>query len=220
MKSRGIFTILIIAAAGTIITVSTRYILNQSARNAETASEADHVVYEDQSEDMALSDTEDEESSEAAYDIVIVSNEQETYDEPISPLGTGSDTAGSDYLSRLTELDLQIERTREDSESSSANLSAQGLASNELRQWENELNIIYNSIRSHLDEEADAQLVEEQREWMKERDLLAGEAAMGSSGGSSDENVEYLNSMADSTRQRAYELVNRYGNILSNESSD
>ena len=64
-----------------------------------------------------------------------------------------------------------------------------------------------------MDEKRASELVLEERGWMKERDRLATEAAKASAGGSM-ESVEYTVSLAESTRKRAYELVEVYGYLL------
>lgn len=120
---------------------------------------------------------------------------------------------GSSYRSHFQELDLQIQKSRE-KQSASNNYSAKKQAENELKLWDNELNAVYRDIMERLDEAKAASLVEEERAWMKERDRLAAEAAEASAGGSM-ESVEYTLSLAESTRARAYELVELYADLLS-----
>ncbi len=122
------------------------------------------------------------------------------------------------YLVRFEELNAQIQKNREEQESfsnSGANSSqiAKNTANTELRLWDNELNAIYNVILEKLDEERAAELVGEEREWLKLRDAAAAEAASKSAGGSL-ESVEYTASLAESTRSRCYELAEIYGDIL------
>jgi len=116
------------------------------------------------------------------------------------------------YLNRLTELDVQIQKNREN-QSASNNYSAKKAAEDELKLWDNELNVIYGEIMKRLDTLKASELVDEEREWMKERDRLAAEAAKASAGGSM-ESVEYTISLAASTRLRAYELIEIYGYLL------
>ncbi len=113
------------------------------------------------------------------------------------------------YRKRLQDLDHQILKSRDSLNSSNLNNSAKSAASNELKLWDGELVAIYNEILDRLDQEETEKLVEAQRAWMKERDSLAMEAVKNSAGGSS-ESVEYTISLTQSTRQRAYELVELY----------
>ena len=83
------------------------------------------------------------------------------------------------------------------------------LADSELKLWDNELNLIYNAVKDDLDDGEAADLVEEERAWIRERDRKAIDAAKASAGGSL-ESVEDTASLADSTRERAYELLDRY----------
>ncbi len=150
--------------------------------------------------------------------------------ESISPLDTtaaelsadSGDTAGMKsvedgtllyYKKRLQDLDAQIEKSRGAQNGSNLNSSAKSAASSELKLWDSELNTIYNEILERLDKEGSEILVEEQRGWLKERDSLAMEAAKNSAGGSR-ESVEYTVSLAGSTRQRAYDLVEIYAAVL------
>lgn len=144
----------------------------------------------------------------------------------ISPLETNASQSDSQkdetekpsyYRNRLTELDVQIRKSRESQASSGTNLNSnsqtQNSVSGELKLWDNELNVVYDEILSRLDEKQAGELVEEERQWMKERDRLASEAAKASSD-DAQESVEYTASLAESTRLRAYELVNAYEYLL------
>lgn len=121
------------------------------------------------------------------------------------------------YVKRLDDLDSQIKKSREKQPEANVNSSVKSAASNELKLWDSELNDIYNGILKTLDKEESQALVKEEREWLKERDVLAMEAALNSTGGSS-ESIEYTLSLIESTRARAYELARRYGQALGEQS--
>ncbi len=131
--------------------------------------------------------------------------------------GGGASSEENPYLLRLTELDAQIQKSRENQNAANAggadNTLAKNIAGNELKLWDSELSTIYNTILKHLDEEQTQQLVVTERQWMKDRDAAAVEAAKSSAGGSL-ESVEYTSSQAESTRARAYELAIRYSAFL------
>lgn len=144
----------------------------------------------------------------------------------ISPLETNASQNDSQskktakasyYRNRLSELDVQIQKSRENQASTQTNINSESLsrstASGELKLWDSELNVIYDEILKRMDEKQAKELVEEERQWMKERDRLAAEAAKASSG-DAQESVEYTASLAESTRARAYELVNAYEYLL------
>ena len=113
------------------------------------------------------------------------------------------------YRNRLAELENRIQKNREAQTASNNSNSAKTLADSELKLWDNELNLIYNAVKDDLDDGEAADLVEEERAWIRERDRKAIDAAKASAGGSL-ESVEYTASLADSTRERAYELLDRY----------
>lgn len=135
----------------------------------------------------------------------------------ISPIDPGAaalavnddeDKKNQGYMERLSELDLQIKRMREDSADSST-YAMKIMFEKELQLWDAELNSVYNIIIEQLDEEQKSDLIQDEREWMKVRDAKAAEAAKKYSGGSL-EGVEYSASLAETTRQRTYELVGLY----------
>ncbi len=164
-----------------------------------------------------------EEGVEAAWD----DGRSEPPAAPISPLETTAAVSGEEslmvvgdasteysyYQSRLMELDAQIQKNREQQAASNSGYFTKNAVSSELKLWDTELNAIYNEIIKNLSEAEANELVEKEREWMKERDRLAAEAAKASAGGSL-ESVEYTLSLTESTRARAYELVNTYGHAL------
>lgn len=142
----------------------------------------------------------------------------------LSPLETTSSQNSSQqegavkpsyYRNRLSELDAQIQKNKENQNANSSNTSSltQSSAASELKLWDNELNVIYDEIIGRMDEKQAGELVEEERQWMKERDRLAAEAAKAFSG-DAKESVEYTASQAESTRLRAYELVETYEYLL------
>lgn len=144
-----------------------------------------------------------------------------TFDED-APKGPGIDAArnyaiisdresGPDYQARLDELELQIQKMRS-TETEATTYSMKTAAENELKLWDSELNNIYNDILTHLDEDQTQELVAAEREWMKERDARAVEAARRSAGGTL-EGLEYTASLAESTRARAYELADMYAMV-------
>ncbi len=120
------------------------------------------------------------------------------------------------YRNRLEELDAQIQKSRESqnvSNTAGGGPAAKNTASNELKLWDSELNTIYSRILKSLDEKQTQQLVAAERQWLKNRDAAAVNAAKNSAGGSL-ESVEYTASLAESTRARAYELVELYAAVL------
>lgn len=128
---------------------------------------------------------------------------------PPSPQGNDSDK--NSYRARLDELNQQILRIRR-GETDSTTYSVKTAAENELKLWDGELNNIYNDILDRLSEQEKARLVNQERDWMKARDSKAVEAAKKSPGGS-QEGVEYTASLAESTKQRAYELADYYDQL-------
>ncbi len=117
-----------------------------------------------------------------------------------------------DFRRRLEEIDSQISEQRARNEASTT-YDMWTLAENERKLWDSELNNIYGNIRSHIPEDRMEALVKEERAWIVSRDAKAAEDAEKYAGGTL-ESVEYAASLAASTRERAYELVETYGEYL------
>ncbi|MDF2887362.1 MAG: hypothetical protein K0R23_1747 [Lacrimispora sp.] len=120
---------------------------------------------------------------------------------------------GGDYFKKhLKELDVQIKKMREDSADSNT-YSMKALADKELKLWNREQNTIYETISESLSDDSKRKLEASQQSWIKDRDVKAEEAAKKYSGGSLEE-LEYTASLAESTRQRAYDLIEEYKDFL------
>lgn len=145
----------------------------------------------------------------------------------ISPLAPGNgnqsviaaaEDIGAYYTKRLAELDVQIQKLRSDT-TDSTTYSVQALADSELKLWNEEVNSLYSIIYEALDSEEKEKLENSQQAWLKDRDKKAETAARKYSGGSL-EGVEYTASQAESTRQRAYGLLNEHMGILSPQTTN
>lgn len=127
--------------------------------------------------------------------------------------GSASETEISvDYRSRLSEIDSQIKKMRTE-ETDSNTYSVKNTADYEFRLWDGVLNDMYSDIMEQLDDEQKEQLKNEERDWMRVRDASAKEAANKYNGGVL-EGVEYMASMASSTRERSYELLEEFSSLL------
>lgn len=117
-----------------------------------------------------------------------------------------------DYRTRLEEIDSQIadQRSRNDG---TTTYDMWAMAENERKLWDSELNSIYSVIKSHIPEGELEALVKDERAWIVSRDAKASEDA-GKYAGGTLESVEYSASLAASTRDRAYYLVETYGEYL------
>lgn len=120
---------------------------------------------------------------------------------------------GADYYRKqLKELDTQIKKMRDDSADSNT-YSMKALADKELKLWNREQNTIYEAVAENLSDDSRRQLETSQQAWIKERDIKAEEAAKKYSGGTMEE-LEYTASLAESTRIRAYQLIDDYEEFL------
>ena len=113
---------------------------------------------------------------------------------------------------RLKKLDAKIAKAR-DEEVDSSTSAVLAAYSNELRMWESVLNLIYTSILDVLTEEEAQKLKDDEKTWLRTREKTSQEAAAQYSGGTM-ETVEYTASMSTLTRERAYALLDTYGEEL------
>ena len=155
-------------------------------------------------------------AADIAADAASAPEETTAADEPISPLvgarpAERSSGSGTDYRQRLEDLDAQIERIQKEEQESNV-YSIITSAESELKMWESELNTIYTALLAALSQEDAAGLAQEQQEWMQIREAKAAES---SGKGGSMESLGYAAALVSITRDRAYELVERYEDTVS-----
>ena len=119
------------------------------------------------------------------------------------------------YRKKLSEIDSLVQNMQS-AEAGSNTDSLKNVADYEYRLWDTELNRIYQSLLEGLTEEESEALRAEEREWIRTRDLAAKKAAA-KYGGGTMESLEYTASLSASTRSRAYELLDSYGDYLEQE---
>lgn len=115
-----------------------------------------------------------------------------------------------EFLERLDniqkELDVLPEKKDSDAGITSAMRSYYGKSYD---MYDKELNEIYNLLKKQLSTEAMKSLQAEQIEWIKQKETLARKEAEQYKGGTF-EFVAYNVSLFQSTKERCYELVNKY----------
>lgn len=114
------------------------------------------------------------------------------------------------YNHILSDLEKAKEETDEYEKSLESGLLSQ-IEMNQTSQtiytcWDDELNSIWDFIKSYLPEEEYNQVLSEQREWIQKKDAKAEADAADYEGGSLYPTI-YYGSEAESTRERCYELV-------------
>ena len=112
------------------------------------------------------------------------------------------------YLEKLNELEANLDISLKEKYSGTT-LEMVEAGSEEYEQWDNILNEIYSELKQQLSEEDMKKLTEEELTWIKSRDEK-GEAAANEFKGGTMENLNRLMSLMTSTKERCYELVNKY----------
>ena len=127
--------------------------------------------------------------------------------------GASQNSTGTyaDYLKKFQEADAAA--AKESSTERGSLPSGKSSAAVRLKYWETQLNSLYNEILSGLSDEEAAILSKDEQTWQEKKDDDAA-AAASRAAGTSNENLEYLNSEIESTRERAYRLLEKYKKVL------
>lgn len=215
MKNKGIWYVIAgIVVVGIVITICNSLFMGRQ-KSTVMSEPMMNQMERSVGERPALTEEVKAETTEAglttAEETVVISPLETQVSDPDASQSNLIEETGVNYRGRLDELDLQIQRIRSEG-TESTSYSMKTAAENELKLWDSELNTIYNDILNYLDEEESQKLISEEREWMKERDAKAVEAAKKFAGGSL-EGLEYTASLAESTRRRAYALADFYEEV-------
>lgn len=112
-----------------------------------------------------------------------------------------------EYLKKLNSLDKYLETSV--SEGTGTTIEMKEAENTRYKSWDDMLNEIYNLLKTQLTEDEMKKLQEEEINWIKYRDETAENASKKFEGGTL-QSVEYVSSLAKTTKNRCYELVNNY----------
>ena len=151
---------------------------------------------------------------------------EETVKSPLDPAvpAEAVEASGQEAMEAKTvftkdELDARLEKARElswqyqGSVKDENAISAYAAAEQLWTLWDQELNLVYGSIRARMTEKEAETLRIAELEWMKERDQAAARAAEASPV-PQNQTLESRRAMAEETRVRCYELMEEYEEIL------
>ncbi|MBV7276295.1 DUF1311 domain-containing protein [Clostridiaceae bacterium UIB06] len=109
-----------------------------------------------------------------------------------------------------TKLDIiGVELKKLDVKDSGTTADMREAANERYKKWDSALNEIYGVLRGDLSSSDMKKLQNEEIQWISDRDAKAKKASSEMKGGTM-EPVIYINSLADTTKQRCYELVEKY----------
>ena len=115
------------------------------------------------------------------------------------------------YINVFAEIESYFDKLKADENFEQPKKQKEAAAS-EFQRWEMELRDLYRNIVAGLSDSEAKALETEQNEWKKQRDSDALDAVSRLRG--SNDNTEYIKSQAESTKIRAYELLERYKELL------
>ena len=128
-----------------------------------------------------------------------------------SVLGEEKEYTLEELKDRLQTVEEQIAAQEEAADSNPA--SRYMAAEYAWNLWDGELNLIYSHIRSHMSEEEAEDLKREEVAWLKERDLAAEQAYV-QNDTPPKQSIQYITISAQKTRERCYELLEQYADVL------
>lgn len=118
-----------------------------------------------------------------------------------------------DFQQKLKETDQSMEELRKSGSALTTTDSMKMTADYEYRLWDTELNRIYQAVLAQMSKNEAELFQSEERAWIRNRDRTARQAAEKFSGGTM-ESLEYTASLTTSTRSRAYDILEQYGDLL------
>ena len=89
------------------------------------------------------------------------------------------------------------------------NLEMTGAASKEYERWDAALNEIYGVLKTQLSKTEMSNLEKEEIQWIKDKQAKAEDSAADFNGGTGA-SLAFTSSLASTTKDRCYELVNKY----------
>lgn len=167
----------------------------EPTKNEENASDSETV---DSNETVEVSEsTQEEDSTNENVDTESTDTniEEATEDNPLK----------IQYLSELEAIEKEIESQPE----GETQLEMDEIAAANFKAWDDALNKIWKELEKQLPVEEMDKLREEQRRWIKEKYKAASEEAAQYKGGTMESLVK-TNTQAQVTKERCYELVEKY----------
>ena len=120
-----------------------------------------------------------------------------------------SDNEKQTYYARLQDMD-RVYTARMNAVEKETLAVQQKTAEELLELWDDELNAIYQKLRKSLSEDDFRMLRDEERAWIRNRDVAANRAAAKENYSNSTQNLAYTSSLLQWTMERVYELAAMY----------
>ena len=111
------------------------------------------------------------------------------------------------YIEKLNDIENGLSDL--DSLYAGNTIEMKAAAEEEWTRWDKALNEIYKELKNDLPEDKFKELEKEEVQWIKDRDKKAKQSSLELKGGTAEQ-LAYTSSLAESTKERCYELVNKY----------
>ncbi|PGT81203.1 lysozyme inhibitor LprI family protein [Bacillus sp. AFS040349] len=181
--------------------------------NEETKADSNEETQSNESDNSEKQDNDiTEENNTEETDTTIDKDSQqaaedETEDENISEESVVSEGNKQKYLDKLTSIEKAATEIRNNNDGTTFGMRKS--QEEILEKWDQALNEIYQVLEKQLPADEMEKLRQEQRKWITLRDETAKEDASQFEGGTM-EPLEYTASLANTTKERCYELVENY----------
>ena len=113
-----------------------------------------------------------------------------------------------DYIDNYFKIEKDLKESLQEKYSGTT-VEMREAASTEYETWDSLLNEVYGILQEQLSEEDMAAVRKEQIQWLEIRDSKAEQNSKEYEGGTIEPLV-YVSSLAESTKERCYELINNY----------
>ncbi len=113
----------------------------------------------------------------------------------------------SEYILKMSQIEKEVAKLN--NKKASTTVEMEKVAADSYKMWDDTLNEIYGVLKQQLSSNVMSDVREQQLDWITNRDNKAKKDASSYQGGTLYE-VEFLNSLTKTTKERCYELVEIY----------
>lgn len=210
MKKISLVALTLTVVVTGISIVGLTYKKNQEESKVSTPIIDDETLIEKpvkKSTDAPIDTSKEEVVAENSVEKIVEKTSQKPVEKPIDKLVGTKNT----YINKLKSCEDEEKRIQAvaEIEDGYSNLGMQMTASKILTVWDDELNIMYQDLKSKMSPSEFNKLQSEQVQWIKDRDAIAIAAGKEFEGGSM-QGLTILYSKSSTTRDRCYEIVNDY----------
>nr|WP_275695625.1 lysozyme inhibitor LprI family protein [Fredinandcohnia sp. SECRCQ15] len=162
----------------------------ESGEYKEETDSKEKVVTEKETKEKTDSENKNEDKEDTVKDDITVNTKQE-------------------YLKKLKDVENTVADLDKKLEAATTQADMNQVQGEIFKVWDGALNEIYGALKKQISDGEMSNLRDEQRDWITHRDEVAKEESSEYEGGTM-ESLQYLMTQTRITKERCYELVNKY----------